>query len=463
MERRTSGAGTAIPDETERRGALVLRTLPILLIPVLVAILTFATLRTADLQQIRPPPGAPVATLSPLVPIVVLVVFFSALIILVRLGRPTLSALLMIGVWTLITMFGALRSGVTSYLPALMVIPVCAAGLLIDWVACVSLAGLATVLVASLAWVEQQGLLPARPVVPAPLAQLEPWIALAFWVALFVTVAALTSMLAGGLQRALVRSRAQARELQELSSQLEERVEAQTALLLEQEREAATLAERSRLAREIHDTIAQGLAGIAVQIGAAQRALESAPGAAADHIELAGRMARESLAEARRSVWNLRSPALERGDLGDALRGLVERQGAARVAGRFEQRGAPWSLSPEVESALLRAGQEALANVAKHAGATQVDVILSYEDDEVVLAIHDNGVGFAGEVLATTAAPGPLGGFGLQGMRERLTALGGTLELLNGDGATVLARVPRAAGSRQQAVGNRQQAAGNRQ
>jgi signal transduction histidine kinase len=435
---------TAVPDETARRGALVLRTLPILLIPLLVTAITFALLRFSLGAQFEPraeregPPG------GPLIPIVVLVVFFSALIILVRLGRPTISALIVIAVWTLVTTAGAIQSGVDSYFPALLIIPICVAGLLIDGVASVSLAALGALLVISLAWLERHGLTRAREVPPPFIVENQAYLAAGFWIAIFATVAALTWLLAGSLQRALQQSRAQAQALQELSSQLEARVEEQTERLLDQEREAATLEERARLAREIHDTLAQGLTGIVVQLGAAQRALAAKAEAADQHIDLAQQMARESLAEARRSVWNLRAPALERGDLSDALRGLASRPITSQTSASFEQHGEPWPLPPGVESALLRVGQEALVNVGKHAGATHAQVTLEYTPDVVRLSIGDDGVGFADLLSAPDgAAPGPWGGFGLLGMRERLAALGGSLELFNSGGAHVVAVVPR--------------------
>ncbi|HEU5100174.1 MAG TPA: sensor histidine kinase [Roseiflexaceae bacterium] len=433
-----------VPDETTRRGALVLRTLPILLIPILVTAITFALLRMSLGDQIEPtgdrggPPG------GPLIPIVVLVVFFSALIILVRLGRPTISALIVIATWTLVTTAGALQSGVTSSFPALLIIPICVAGLLIDGVASMSLAALGALLVTSVAWLEKNGLTPTHRTPPRAIAENEAYFAAGFWIAIFATVAALTWLLAGSLQRALQQSRAQALALQELSNQLEARVEQQTARLLDQEREAATLEERARLAREIHDTLAQGLTGIVVQLGAAQRALAAKAEAADQHIELAQQMARESLAEARRSVWNLRAPALKRGDLSDALRGLASRPPKPETTASFEQRGEPWPLPPGVESALLRVGQEALVNVAKHAGATHAQVTLEYTPEAVRLSISDDGVGFADLSPAPdVAAPGPWGGFGLLGMRERLAALGGSLELFNNGGAHVVAVVPR--------------------
>jgi signal transduction histidine kinase len=262
-------------------------------------------------------------------------------------------------------------------------------------------------------------------------------------VAIFASVAALTSLLAGGPQRALRQSRAQAEALQELSGQLEARVEAQTTQILEQERQAATLAERARLAREIHDTLAQGLTGIVVQLGAAQRAQAVASDASAQHIELAQRMAREALAEARRSVWNLRAPALERGSLADALRSIVVGPLRPEQTASFEQRGEPWPLTQEVEAALLRMAQEALANAAKHAEATRVEVLLEYTPDSVRLSVADNGVGFDQAALSNGTTPSPSGGFGLLGIRERIGALGGTLELRNGDGAQVVVILPR--------------------
>src|SRR5215217_885677 len=228
MRSPTDNQHRPIPDETTRRGALVLRTLPILLIPIVVTVITFTLIRISlGGQAVQAgdrggPPG------GPLIPIVVLVVFFSALIILVRLGRPTISALIVIAVWTLATTAGAIQSGVNSYFPALLIIPICVAGLLIDGVASISLAALGTLLVASLAWLEQRGLTPPPRVPPPFIIENQVYLAASFWIAIFATVAALTWLLAGSLQRALQQSRAQAEALQELSSQLEVRVEAQT-------------------------------------------------------------------------------------------------------------------------------------------------------------------------------------------------------------------------------------------
>ncbi|GAB4209592.1 MAG: hypothetical protein OHK0022_40940 [Roseiflexaceae bacterium] len=430
---------TFTQDEHQRRGALVLRALPVLLIPLFAAMLSGALLVLISGAPV-PEPGMDERP-NPLVPIAVLVVFFSALIMLVRLGRPRVSALLLIAAWTLLTTLLAIRTGVNSIFPALLIAPICAAGLLIDRAACVSLAALATLLIGCASWLEMRGILPPFDGPPPLITQNLPVMAAGFWIGIFWTVALLTALLAGGLQRALAQSRAQATALSSLSAQLEARVAAQTERLLDQEREAAMLEERTRLAREIHDTLAQGLTGIVVQLGAAQRALQAAPEQASEHLGLAQRMARESLAEARRSVWNLRSPALERGDLGDALRGLVAHPLRPETTLSFEEHGDPRPLPPAVESALLRVAQEALVNVARHARATRALVLLEYLPGAVRLTVRDNGVGFEQQPVLQGPAPGPWGGFGLLGMRERIAALGGRLELVSDGGATVVAEL----------------------
>lgn len=440
---RGDGTGAEPGDEIGRRGSLVLQTLPILLIPLGVGLLSLVLLRL-----FAAPPAAVESAPNPALPILVLVVFLSALILLVRLRRPTVSALILIGTWTLFTTFASLRNGITSNVVALLIVPICVAGLLIDGVASVSLAALATVLVVSLAWLESSGFALDHPVPPLPV-DANPTIAAVFWVGLFWTIAALTSLLSRGLYTALRESRRRAAELRRLSDELEARVTAQTAQLLAQAQERAVLEERTRLAREIHDTLAQGLAGVAVQIGAARQGLtllrdDGQPGlltSLGEHLGIAEGLTRETLAEARRSVWNLRAPLLERGGLRDALETIAAQ---SALAVRVVVSGDPWPLAPAVEAALLRVAQEGLANAAKHAGATQVAIDLSYGPEAVELQVGDDGRGFATELLSRRPAPGPAGGFGLLGIDERLAALGGSVELRNDAGARVIARVPRA-------------------
>jgi hypothetical protein len=240
----------AIPEESQRRGQLVLQALPVLLIPVLSAIITVVLVSLIMRTTIAPVAGS--SRLHPGVTgLIATAVFLTALIILVRLGRPTLSALLLIGVWTMITTLASLRGGVTSIGPAFLVVPICAAGLLIDGVASLSLAAMATVLVGSMAWMEKLGLytvaVPQLPLVtfPFPLTAL-PIITAGVWTGLFWTVALLTWLLAGGLQRSLSQSRIQAQALQELSDHLEARVAAQTTELAQRTSRAEALYEVSQ-------------------------------------------------------------------------------------------------------------------------------------------------------------------------------------------------------------------------
>jgi signal transduction histidine kinase len=431
-----------IPDESQRRGQLVLRTLPILLIPVVVGVVFALLIRfVLGVVPVRNETVTP-NFLPMLIALVTIAIFFTAVIALVRLGRSNLSTLLLVSTWTLITTVMAVQDGVTAIWPAMLVVPICAAGLLIDSVASISLAALAMLLVASLGWLQWQGI-GFTTASPLP-AELAPIISASFWISLFWTTAALTSLLSRGLQRSVQQSRAQAQALSELSAQLEERVVAQTDKLLSQEREAARLEERTRVARDIHDTLAQGLTGVVVQLGAAQRALAMAPAEADQHLELARRMARESLAEARRSIWNLRAPLSQNAGLGEALQGLSDHPLASGITVSFEQRGTVWPLAANVESALLRVGQEALANVSRHSDARSASIVLEYAETSVRLCVGDDGVGFDAELLAAqTTTASPWGGFGLIGMRERIQAFGGTLTLRNDPGAQVMVEIPR--------------------
>ncbi|MEU5691727.1 sensor histidine kinase [Actinosynnema sp. NPDC020468] len=214
----------------------------------------------------------------------------------------------------------------------------------------------------------------------------------------------------------------------ELATMVEENAGLHAQLLI-QAREAGVLDERQRLAREIHDTLAQGFTGIITQLQAVD--------APDRHVDTAVRLARENLAEARRSVHALSPPALEDANLPDALDEVV--------AGWIDQTGVPVTVSctgvprplhPEVEVTLLRAAQEALANVAKHAAAHRVGLTLSYMEDVVTLDVRDDGTGFDPD--ARTA------GFGLVGMRQRVARLAGALvvESEPGAGTAVSASVP---------------------
>jgi signal transduction histidine kinase len=217
--------------------------------------------------------------------------------------------------------------------------------------------------------------------------------------------------------------------------------------LLVQAREAGVLDERQRMAREIHDTLAQGLIGIVTQLQAAEQA-GGEPDRWRRHFTAATRMARESLAEARRSVDALRPEPLTTAGLGEALAGVADRGSSLHaVTVRFTTTGTPRPMRPEAELGLLRAAQEALANVARHARATTVTLTLGYLEDEVTLDVRDDGRGFETSRGRVPARAGVGGGFGLKAMRERIEGLSGTLRVRSapGAGTTVSARVPHGA------------------
>jgi signal transduction histidine kinase len=174
--------------------------------------------------------------------------------------------------------------------------------------------------------------------------------------------------------------------------------------LLTQAREAGVLDERQRMAREIHDTLAQGLTGIITQLQAAEQAADDLAGWRR-HFEAATRLARESLSEARRSVEALRPESLETGRLSEALAEVAGRWSTLHgIPAQVTTTGTARAMPPEAEFALLRTAQEALANVAKHARATRVGVTLSYMENEVALDVRDDGRGFDPARLCTEAA-----------------------------------------------------------
>ena len=205
----------------------------------------------------------------------------------------------------------------------------------------------------------------------------------------------------------------------------------------------AVLDERTRLAREIHDTLAQQLTGIVLELEAADTLLSrGSSGRARSSVEKARELARGALQEARRSVWNLRPAPLSATGLvaaiGHEVEAWEERTG---IPARFKARAVPPhpSLSPTAEVALLRIGQEALSNAARHGRAEHVDVELRAHRQELVLSVTDDGVGF------DPAASAPREDcFGLDGMAERARNAGGTLTIVSapGRGTTVTTRLP---------------------
>ena len=203
---------------------------------------------------------------------------------------------------------------------------------------------------------------------------------------------------------------------------------------------AAVLQERNRIARELHDNLAQEILGVSVQLELVARLLPRSTEAAKTHLDRARALVRASIAEARRYVWDLRSQSLEDRDLATALSEMTRRLTAeSGVQTQFEVSGTFRPLTPQVENNLLRIGQEAVNNAVRHARARLITVNLSYDAREVRLSVRDDGRGF--DPQADGSADGH---FGILGMRERAAEMGGTVNIHTrpGHGTEVLVGVP---------------------
>ncbi len=207
--------------------------------------------------------------------------------------------------------------------------------------------------------------------------------------------------------------------------------------LAEQSRQAAILEERNRLARDIHDTLAQTFTGIVVQLGAAARIAQAKREGAENYIERAQQLARDGLTEARHSVWALRSDTVQDHDLQSILKQLAQQIAAdTSLEVHVSIQGIPHILSTEVKQNLLRISQEAITNVVKHAQASSVQIVVSFDGASVKLSIRDNGRGFDFAQPAT--------GFGLIGMRERAKCMNGALTINSSieQGTEIIVHVP---------------------
>jgi signal transduction histidine kinase len=180
--------------------------------------------------------------------------------------------------------------------------------------------------------------------------------------------------------------------------------------------------ERSRIAREIHDTLAQGIVSISLQLEVVSRLLGISTEAARTQLNETRLLVRQSLADARSSIWDLRSETAEELPVrvGRALKTLT---GSAGIVGKLEVTGTYRAISRSVEEELLKIVQEAVTNAVRHSGCTQVEVVLTYDMKAIRLAVRDDGQGF------DTSAASPAGHFGMQGMRERGNRIGARLEI----------------------------------
>lgn len=214
--------------------------------------------------------------------------------------------------------------------------------------------------------------------------------------------------------------------------------------LSQQSRQAAVMAERNRMARDIHDTLAQGFTGVISQLEAVEEAMSQRLTAkAGEHLTRAGELARRSLQEARRSVRALRPRALEEKDLCEALKALIQKMTeGTSVQAKFMVQGEPRNLPPEWEESLLHIGQEVLTNVLRHSQAIKFIAQVAFDDGEIRLNLRENGSGFDPAVKHD--------GFGMQGIRERVEGMGGQLAIQSsrGQGTAVAIVLPLAKAAR---------------
>ena len=213
------------------------------------------------------------------------------------------------------------------------------------------------------------------------------------------------------------------------------------ARLHEESKEIARLEERSRLAHEIHDSLAQSFIGIILELDLVERLLNTDAAAAKREFERARQVARTGLEEARRSVLALQPPGLDHVSLEDAVSRELQSLAGPGLAVRTSVHGSPAPAPAQIEAALFRITQEAVSNIRKHANASRVDAVLDYGPESIMLTISDNGLGFDPAVLRGAE---PSGGFGLTSMTERVAQLGGDfrVESAPGRGTRLMARLP---------------------
>jgi len=214
----------------------------------------------------------------------------------------------------------------------------------------------------------------------------------------------------------------------------------------------AELGERSRIARELHDTLLQGFTGITLQLQAVQGQIQQSPAQASDSLERILTQADGALREARTMVWDIRAPELGERDLAGALEAAVRSTiNAETIALQFTVQGLTQRMAPSIESTLLRIGREAVANAVKHSGASVIRVQLIFGPREISLTVEDNGCGMDTVIPEPTSEGGR---WGVRGMRERAEQIGGALSIdsTKGHGTSVSVLVPLPVGTARRAT-----------
>jgi len=213
--------------------------------------------------------------------------------------------------------------------------------------------------------------------------------------------------------------------------------------------EMAVTAERNRLAREIHDTLVQSFAGIVLHTEALGSSLGANNLRIRRTLSQIQQLARSGLDEARRSVQALRPKMLEGRTLAEALEAAAEHLCETGLFCSLIQRGMVFKLPADVQNEMFRIAQEAMTNVSKHAQAKSVWITLEFKDNQAILTVRDDGIGFA-----ATDSPKPKGGYGLFTMRERARRVGGQIEITNptGGGTAIRVLVPLAEKEKRQTI-----------
>jgi signal transduction histidine kinase len=205
---------------------------------------------------------------------------------------------------------------------------------------------------------------------------------------------------------------------------------------------AAVLEERQRIAREIHDSLAQSLSGILFQTEAALISMTRAPAMTSTHLISARDLAKSSLDDARYSVWNLSPPVLDQKNLSESLSSMARQLAHGRVEELdIQSTGMAWDMEPEAKHHVVMIAQEAISNAIQHGEAHTISVNLTFEDDALSLAVSDDGGGFSQLVDVQV----PARGYGLRNMRHRANCLGARLAVTSqiGSGTRVMLFVPR--------------------
>jgi signal transduction histidine kinase len=226
-----------------------------------------------------------------------------------------------------------------------------------------------------------------------------------------------------------------AQELAEAAQEAEQRTRQAQQTVILREQEAAVLAERTRIAEDFHDTLAQYFTAIKLQLDLVEALLSSQPQEAREHLQRARDFTTQCVGEAHRCIRGLRSQELAHRDLPAALAELVRQMEDSPASVPLVVEGTPCELSLVIASNLFYIGQEALTNALRHASASQIIVTLAYMPDQVRLRIEDNGQGFNPQEARV--------GFGLIGLRERAARLGAELAIrsASGQGTDVMVTV----------------------